>query len=171
MGTPRKVVGGRLKRSLECDRVRSTDSRGLSFGSKVLYLRLDQYHQSCPSVGAPGICFCCLLGGLGCLKGALQREEDCGCHNPEQPLSALLADDFCAFSRNQNVFNYGFKWLSPSSNQCNSRNLWRCQDPILTAWCESNSWLQQEWEMTAGFFPRHLFSLLRFRYLLKIKSS
>lgn len=72
-------------------------------------------HQSCPSVGAPGICFCCFLGGMGCLKGALQREEDCGCHNPEQPLSALLADDFCAFSRNQNVFNYGFKWLSPSN--------------------------------------------------------
>lgn len=170
MGTLRKVVGGRSKCFLECYRVRSTDSRDLSVGLKALCLRLDQQSPELPISRRLRHMFLLPFGGIGVSKRGLQREEDCGCHNPEQPLSALLAGDFCAFSRNQNVFNYSFKWLSPSNSQCNSRILWSCQDPILTTWCGSHSWLQQEQEMTAGFFPRHLFSLLRFKYLSKVKS-
>lgn len=52
---------------------------------------------------------------LGCLKGALQREGDCGCCKSEQSISTLLANYLCASSRNQDIFNCGFKWLSRSN--------------------------------------------------------
>lgn len=76
MGTLRKVVGEDWNVLLSAIESGQQTQEIIALVWRYYVLNWINSHQSCPSVGAPDTCFCCLLGGLECLNGALQREED-----------------------------------------------------------------------------------------------